>query len=196
MRPQSPFTIYRELSSQSIEQPVDAKINIFNCINYFRPDMAESCKPNINLIPFYLLIFYCFAGVEKICYVTGWSQFRQGNGPFYIDFSDPSLCTHIVHTFSTISSQTFQLLHYDVNDEGKKEMSLILFLAFQLILHFNIFIIFIIFSCVLIATPIHIHTYFAPTPPFASALLKTTVNIWTSLHVPSFLSFTVTVLFN
>lgn len=60
-------------------------------------------------VPFYFVIFHFFlvafsrnikTDKKVVCYLSGWSKFRPGDGAFHVDKTDPFLCTHIVYTFA------------------------------------------------------------------------------------------------
>ncbi|KAI0233848.1 Chitotriosidase-1, partial [Lamellibrachia satsuma] len=50
-----------------------------------------------------------------VCYYTNWSQYRNGNGKFFPEDVDPSLCSHIVFSFASMSGN--KLTTYEWNDE-------------------------------------------------------------------------------
>jgi hypothetical protein len=37
---------------------------------------------------------------KVVCYLSGWSNFRLGDGSYHVDKADPYICTHIVYTFA------------------------------------------------------------------------------------------------
>lgn len=39
-------------------------------------------------------------GKVVVCYLGSWSTYRPGRGAFQIENIDPSLCTHIIYSFS------------------------------------------------------------------------------------------------
>ncbi|KAK2180319.1 hypothetical protein NP493_450g02061 [Ridgeia piscesae] len=52
---------------------------------------------------------------KRVCYYTNWSQYRPGRGKFLPENVDPSLCTHIIYAFATMSGN--RLAAYEWNDE-------------------------------------------------------------------------------
>ncbi|KAI0214239.1 Chitotriosidase-1 [Lamellibrachia satsuma] len=60
---------------------------------------------------------YTVAGhtYKRVCYYTNWSQYRNGNGKFFPEDIDPSLCSHIVFSFASMSRN--KLKTYEWNDE-------------------------------------------------------------------------------
>ena len=52
---------------------------------------------------------------KRVCYYTNWSQYRPGRGKFLPENVDPSLCTHIIYAFATMSAN--RLAAYEWNDE-------------------------------------------------------------------------------
>lgn len=54
---------------------------------------------------------------KKICYVTNWSQYRQGSARFLPENVDPFLCTHIIYAFAYIDKNTLTIRTIEENDE-------------------------------------------------------------------------------
>ncbi|KAI0214238.1 Acidic mammalian chitinase [Lamellibrachia satsuma] len=52
---------------------------------------------------------------KRVCYYTNWSQYRNGNGKFFPEDVDPSLCSHVVFSFASMSGN--KLATYEWNDE-------------------------------------------------------------------------------
>jgi chitinase len=58
------------------------------------------------------------------CYVASWAAYRPGNGAFTWENIDPTLCTHIIYAFASLSNETFEIKSLDpfldMEDNGGK----------------------------------------------------------------------------
>ena len=52
---------------------------------------------------------------RSVCYYTNWSQYRPGQGRFYPENVDPSICTHIIYAFAKMTN--YKLAAFEWNDE-------------------------------------------------------------------------------
>lgn len=54
-------------------------------------------------------------GEEKyvFCYFTNWAFYRKGEGQFVPENIDPSLCTHIIYSFSSLDAETLLMKEFD-----------------------------------------------------------------------------------
>ncbi len=55
---------------------------------------------------------------KKVCYVTNWSQYREGYGRFQPENIDPFLCTHVIYAFAYIDEESLLLRSIEHNDLG------------------------------------------------------------------------------
>jgi hypothetical protein len=55
---------------------------------------------------------------KKVCYVTNWSQYRDGYGRFQPENIDPFLCTHVIYAFAYIDEVNLLLRSIEHNDLG------------------------------------------------------------------------------
>jgi len=55
---------------------------------------------------------------KKVCYVTNWSQYRDGYGRFQPENIDPFLCTHVIYAFAYIDEVSLLLRSIEHNDLG------------------------------------------------------------------------------
>ena len=62
------------------------------------------------------LLFFAGKTYKRVCYYTNWSQYRNGNAKFFPEDVDPSLCSHVVYAFATMSGN--KLAKYEWNDEA------------------------------------------------------------------------------
>jgi len=53
---------------------------------------------------------------RSVCYYTNWSQYRHSKGKYTPSNVDPSLCTHIIYAFATLSGNN--LKPFEWNDES------------------------------------------------------------------------------
>lgn len=66
------------------------------------------------------------ADKKVVCYLSGWSKFRKGDGSFHVDKADPFMCTHIMYTFAglDINGNIISLdFDNDVRDSKKQTPS-------------------------------------------------------------------------
>ena len=64
-------------------------------------------------------VIYCTlgsTGYKRVCYYTNWSQYRPGDGKFLPEDVDPSLCSHVIYAFASMSGN--RLTPYEWNDEN------------------------------------------------------------------------------
>lgn len=54
-------------------------------------------------------------GEEKyvFCYFTNWAFYRKGDGKFVPEHIDPSLCTHVIYSFSSLEADSLLIKEFD-----------------------------------------------------------------------------------
>lgn len=54
-------------------------------------------------------------GEEKyvFCYFTNWAFYRKGDGKFVPENIDPSLCTHVIYSFSSLEADSLLMKEFD-----------------------------------------------------------------------------------
>lgn len=62
------------------------------------------------------------ADKKVVCYLSGWSNFRLGDGSYTVDKADPFLCTHVVYTFAGLDvNGNIVALDFDNDIRDSKE---------------------------------------------------------------------------
>lgn len=62
-----------------------------------------------------------------VCYFGSWANYRLGDGKFFVDDIDPTLCTHVIYTFVGLSDDGSVTI-LDPNNEisnGNREQNII-----------------------------------------------------------------------
>lgn len=72
-----------------------------------------------SLLPFLILSLYLLNNVsgaceyKRVCYYENWAWYRPGDGKMAPEDIDPSLCTHIMYSFTKLNAQTLLMEVFD-----------------------------------------------------------------------------------
>lgn len=59
-----------------------------------------------------------------VCYFTNWAWYRKGEGKFYPEHVDPSLCTHVIYAFASLDPNELTIKAFDQwTDVDNSELS-------------------------------------------------------------------------